>query len=48
MAVNRLPQCFGSDWHFADKTTAPGFVASWTNNGQSWISARVGYDAIAE
>ena len=33
-------------WHFADKTTAPGFVAYWTNNGQRWISARVGYDAI--
>jgi hypothetical protein len=32
--------------HFADKTTAPGFVAYWTNNGQRWISARVGYDAI--
>jgi len=23
---------------------APGFVAYWTNNGQRWISARVGYD----
>src|SRR5450759_3727055 len=21
-------------WHFADKPTAPGFVAYWTNNGQ--------------
>ena len=30
--------------HFADKPTAPGFVACWTNNGQRWISARVGYD----
>jgi hypothetical protein len=29
---------------FADKPTAPGFVAYWTNNGQRWISARVGYD----
>jgi hypothetical protein len=33
-------------WHFADKPTAPGFVAYWTNNGQRWISARVGCDAI--
>jgi hypothetical protein len=24
---------------------APGFVAYWINNGQRWISARVGYDA---
>src|SRR5450759_3312435 len=31
-------------WHFADKPTAPGFVAYWTNNGQRWISARAGYD----
>jgi hypothetical protein len=31
-------------WHFADKPTAPGFVAYWTNNGQKWIWARVGYD----
>ena len=31
-------------WHFADKPTAPGFVAYWTNNGQRWISARVGHD----
>jgi len=31
-------------WHFADKPTAPGFVAYWTNNGQRRILARVGYD----
>src|ERR1017187_7633957 len=30
--------------HIADKRTAPCFVAYWTNNGQRWISARVGYD----
>src|SRR5450759_3875787 len=35
-----------STLHFADKPTAPGFVAYWTNNGQRWISARVGCDAI--
>jgi hypothetical protein len=33
-------------WHLTDKPTAPAFVAYWTNNGQRWISARVGYDAI--
>jgi len=27
-----LPRC-GSLWHFADKQTAPGFVAYWGNNG---------------
>jgi hypothetical protein len=32
------------DSTFADKPTAPGFVAYWTNNGQKWIWARVGYD----
>src|SRR5450830_275921 len=37
-----------STLHFADKPTAPGFVAYWTNNGQRWISACVGYDAIVE
>ena len=31
-------------WHKADKPTTPDFVAYWTNNGQRWISARVGYD----
>jgi hypothetical protein len=31
-------------WHKADKPPAPEFVAYWTNNGQRWISARVGYD----
>ena len=39
-----LLRCVGRYWHFADKPTAPGFVAYWTNNGQRWISARVGYD----
>jgi hypothetical protein len=30
----RLLRCTGRYWHFADKPTAPGFVAYWTNNGQ--------------
>ena len=29
-----LLRCIGRDWHFADKPTAPGFVAYWSNNGQ--------------
>jgi len=31
-------------WHFADKPTAPGFVAYWTNNGQK---AALGLDLSA-
>jgi hypothetical protein len=26
-------------WHFADKPTAPEFVAYWTNNGQKSAQA---------
>jgi hypothetical protein len=26
--------CIGRKWHFADKLTAPDFVAYWGNNGQ--------------
>ncbi len=36
-----------SNWHLADKSTAPEFVAYWTNNGQWATTARSGMTVVA-
>ena len=38
----KFVQSFGSDWHIADKPTAQGFVAYWSNSGHREALARSG------